>query len=78
MAERCYRLLIKALVVAIQTDQNPSIDKALQDFIQSINIDFEWSSIYISKQNSAAEQSREIITIKIRYICVDAELPKNL
>ena len=41
MAERCYRLLIKALVVAIQTDQNPSIDKALQDFIQSINIDFE-------------------------------------
>ena len=41
MAERRYRLSIKALVIAIQTDQDPSIDKTLQDFIQSLSIDFE-------------------------------------
>ena len=33
MAKRRYRLSIKALVVAIRTDQNPSINKALQNFI---------------------------------------------
>ena len=33
IAERRYRLSIKALVVAIQTDQDLSIGKALQDFI---------------------------------------------
>ena len=33
MAERRYGLSIKALVVAIRTDQDPSIGKALQDFI---------------------------------------------
>ena len=78
MAERRYRLSIKALVIAIQTDQDPSIDKTLQDFIQSLSIDFEQSSIYTLEQNGAAEQSREIIITKARYIYINIELSEDL
>ena len=78
MAERRYGLAIKALVIAIRTDQDPSIGKALQDFVQSIGIDFEWSSVYTPEQNGAAERSGGVITTKARYIRVDAELPEDL
>ena len=41
MAKQYYKLAIKALVITIYTNQNPFIGKALQNFIQSIGINFE-------------------------------------
>ena len=41
IAERRYGLKIKALITAIQTDQDPSLGVDLQHFLQSIGIDVE-------------------------------------
>ena len=71
-------MTIHSLVAAICTRQKISIEKKLEAWMIDQNIKWQWSFIYISKQNEKSERHEVILIEKARCIRLHAKLPEKL